>query len=134
MILAGHASKMNEAHDYDHDDEDISRFTYSDYKEMDPRDYDDGQVQGWIKDFETVAKLLKIDKSKMIQITEENRAYNKLISMLDKKVKPTPVNGLSIDGKAGLSEINGNKVVTTNEWGYGTIYLSIEAEKSLLKH
>lgn len=134
MILAGHASKMNEAHDYDHDDEDISRFTYSDYKEMDPRDYDDGQVQGWIKDFETVAKLLKIDKSKMIQITEENRAYNKLISMLDKKVKPTPVNGLSIDGKAGLSEIKGNKVVTTNEWGYGTIYLSIEAEKSLLKH
>lgn len=134
MILAGHASKMNEAHDYDHDDEDISRFTYSDYKEMDPRDYDDGQVQGWIKDFETVAKLLKIDKSKMIQITEENRAYNKLISMLNKKVKPTPVNGLSIDGKAGLSEIKGNKVVTTNEWGYGTIYLSIEAEKSLLKH
>lgn len=134
MILAGHASKMNEAHDYDHDDEDISRFTYSDYKEMDPRDYDDGQVQGWIKDFETVAKLLKIDKSKMIHITEENRAYNKLISMLDKKVKPTPVNGLSIDGKAGLSEIKGNKVVTTNEWGYGTIYLSIEAEKSLLKH
>ena len=134
MILAGHASKMNEAHDYDHDDEDISRFTYSDYKEMDPRDYDDGQVQGWIKDFETVAKLLKIDKSKMIQITEENRAYNKLISMLDKKVKPTPVNGLSIDGKAGLSEIKGNKVVTTNEWGYGTIYLSIEAEKSPLKH
>lgn len=134
MILAGHASKMNEAHDYDHDDEDISRFTYSDYKEMDPRDYDDGQVQGWIKDFETVAKLLKIDKSKMIQITEENRAYNKLISMLDKKVKTTPVNGLSIDGKAGLSEIKGNKVVTTNEWGYGTIYLSIEAEKSLLKH
>lgn len=134
MILAGHASKMNEAHDYDHDDEDISRFTYSDYKEMDPRDYDDGQVQGWIKDFETVAKLLKIDKSKMIQITEENQAYSKLISMLDKKVKPTPVNGLSIDGKAGLSEIKGNKVVTTNEWGYGTIYLSIEAEKSLLKH
>ena len=134
MILAGHASKMNEAHNYDHDDEDISRFTYSDYKEMDPRDYDDGQVQGWIKDFETVAKLLKIDKSKMIQITEENRAYNKLISMLDKKVKTTPVNGLSIDGKAGLSEIKGNKVVTTNEWGYGTIYLSIEAEKSLLKH
>ena len=124
MIKTG---KINEAYD----DGEISRFMYRDYKEMDPNDYDEGQVEDWIGDFEKVAKLLGVDKSKMVQITEENPRYDKLIKFA--KGKGTPVKNLSIDGQAGLWTIGETKMITTNEWGYGTIYISLADEKILLK-
>ena len=127
MINPGYAPK-NESME----DGEVSRFTYQDYKEMDPRDYDDGQVKAWIKNFELAAKMLGVDKSKMVHITEENPSYDKLIKFTQGQ-KAGPVRGFDLDGKAGFYNIYDSKMITTNEWGYGTIYISLQGEKALLK-
>lgn len=99
--------------------------TQDDWKEVDPNDYDEGQVEGYIEGYDEAAKALKCKAKDLVNITEDDGpAYDKIIDRIKDGDKGQKVKMSSIDGQAGLFTLtNGCTVVTTNEWGYGTVYV-----------
>ena len=99
--------------------------TQSDWEEVRPEDYDEGQVEGYIKNFDDAAKALKCRAQDLVNITEDDgEAYNKIIRRIKKGDKGQKVKMPSVDGLSGLYILtNGCTVVTTNEWGYGTVFV-----------
>lgn len=99
--------------------------TQQDWKNEDPSGYDDGQVEGFIKSFDEAAKAMKCKASDLINITEDDgKAYDDILDNIKDGDNGKPVKMDSIDGRAGLFSLtNGVTVITTNEWGYGTVYV-----------
>ena len=100
--------------------------TQSDWEEIRrPEEYDDEQVEGYIKNFDYAAKVLKCKSRDILNITEDDgEAYNKIIRRINKGAKGQKVRMPSLDGSASLYTLtNGVNVVITNEWGYGTVFV-----------
>ena len=118
MIIVG---KMNES----------IGMTQDDWKKVDPNAYDEGQVEGYIRGYDEAAKALKCKAKDLVNITEDDdEAYNKIIRRIKESDKGQKVKMPSVDGFAGLYTLtNGCTIVSTNEWGYGTVYV----KKSELK-
>ena len=118
MIIVG---KMNES----------IGMTQDDWKKVDPNGYDEGQVEGYIRGYDEAAKALKCKAKDLVNITEDDdEAYNKIIRRIKESDKGQKVKMPSVDGFAGLYTLtNGCTIVSTNEWGYGTVYV----KKSELK-
>lgn len=99
--------------------------TQDDWKEVNPSGYDEGQIEGYIRGYDEAAKALKCKAKDLVNITEDDGpAYNKILNRIKDGDKGQKVKMPSIDGQAGLFTLtNGCTVVTTNEWGYGTVYV-----------
>lgn len=101
--------------------------TYSDWLDRNQGpEAGDELVTAWIDNFESAAEILKCSVNDLVNITEDDDevAYDKIIKKIAKGDKGKSVELPMIDGKAGLFTLtDGTTVITTNEWGYGTVFV-----------
>lgn len=99
--------------------------TQDDWRNEDPNNWEDGQVEEYIKYFDYAAKALKCKSKELVNITEDDGpTYGKIIDRIRDGDKGKDIRIPGIDGLAGIYTLtNGCTIITTNEWGYGTLYV-----------
>lgn len=101
--------------------------TQADWMDEDPDNWDEGQLDDIITRYDVAAKYLNCKASDLVNIDNEDdneEAYQTVINLIDDGDDGKDVDISNLDGLAGLYILpNGCKIVTTNEWGYGTIYI-----------
>lgn len=92
------------------------------------------EIECHIKNFDDAAKILKCSSKDLINITEDDSAYNKIISNIKNNDTGEDVEMSEVNGLAGLyTLINGCNIVTTNEWGYGTLFVKKSEIRKAMK-